>query len=336
MPQSILYKLLKFKCLVLSIGLFFISLLTGCDRLTDANQKDDGIPPAVPINVQITYSSDGEILIEWNANAEADLKGYNVYRKTENTEYSFLSFTSNNYFFDDSLYYDSTYYYKVTAVDIWNEESSPSAEVHSTPLNKYKPQKPRYLYINARNYVGKMSIYLSWFPSNESDIAGYNIYRSLNSSFTSDSSNLIAFSPVIEFTDTLNLKLYSDYYYKVQAVDKGGLLSDESSMISDHINEMAEMIYPPNDATVNYFSYFKIKTIKLPADYQIIVQSNEYSGEIWSSYFSSSIIDDTIDVKFNPPALYPYTNYYWRILTYTNSNSEPNSISTIYKFKVKN
>lgn len=333
--QVLLTSRMKFICqslFLLSATLFFVS---GCERPTDNNQTNDGVPPAVPVGVRIYYASDGEILVEWFSNTEPDLKGYNIYRKINKSVYQFLTFTTKSYYFDDSLNYEDEYFYRISALDIWGEESELSAEVSAKPINRFKPQKPRYVSINARNWEGKISIHLNWDLNEESDVAGYNIYRSLTASFTADSNSLIAFTNSIQFTDTNNLQLYTDYYYRLRAVDKGGLLSDESSLLSDKVLAMAEQIFPSNDAIVNYFTDFKIKTIELPADYKIIVQTNEYYGEFWSTNFYSSAVNDTIKVRFNPQYLYPYVYYYWRIITYTNSSAGPNSISPLYKFKVK-
>ena len=73
---------------------------------------------------------------------ESDLKGYNIYRKTNSTDYVFLTFTANSYWFDDSLSYTEKYFYKISAIDIWGEESQRSEEVSATPVNRYNPQKP--------------------------------------------------------------------------------------------------------------------------------------------------------------------------------------------------
>ena len=132
-----------------------------------------------------------------------------------------------------------------------------------------------------------------------------------------------------------NILFYQDYYYKIRVVDKGGLMSDESDLITDRVYEMATQVFPSNDSLVNYFDNFIIKTIKVPANYRILVQTNEYYGEFWSKDFSSSSVDDFINVKFNPPYLYPFVYYYWRVITFSNNSSEPNSISPLYKFKVR-
>jgi hypothetical protein len=315
--------------------LILISLQIGCERPTDNNQTDDGIPPAIPTGVQIYYASDGEIIIDWNNNSDADLKGYKIYRKIDDNVYTHLAFTTNNYWIDDSLSYDETYFYSISAIDIWGEESQRSSEVSAKPMNRYKPQKPRYIIINARNWEGKMSVFLSWEPNKETDIAGYNIYRSLNYNFTADSTTIIYFVKDIQFNDTNNIQLYVNYYYKIRAVDKGNLLSEESSVSSDQVMEMARQIFPSDDSFLNYFDYFLIKTIKIPAEYRILVQTNEFYGVHWQTDFSSSIVDDTIQVSFDPPYLEPYIYYYWRVITFSPNSSEPNSISPLYKFKVK-
>lgn len=332
----ILFDKLKLRWLIL----VFFSMISstihiGCERPTDVNQKDDGIPPAVPTGVQISYASDGEILVEWLPNSDIDLKGYNVYRKTSKSDFAFLTFTANSYWFDDSLSYNENYSYKISALDIWDEESQRSSEVSATPSNKFPPARPKYFNINARNWEGKISVFLSWEPNNESDVAGYNVYRSLNSSYTADSTTLVGFTSDIQFNDTANILIYKDYYYKIRAVDKGGLLSEESNVVSDQVYEMADQVFPSNDSLVNFFDYFIIKAVKVPANYRILVQTNEYFGEFWSKDFFSSTVDDTIQVEFNPPYLYPYTYYYWRIITFSNNSSEPNSISPLHKFKVK-
>lgn len=308
---------------------------TSCERPTDNTQTNDGVPPAVPTGVRISYASDGEILIEWFDNLEADLKGYNVYRKINKTDYYFLAFTNKSYYFDDSLNYDDQYYYRISAVDIWGEESEQSAEVFAKPINRYNPQKPRYFAVNARNWEGRISIFLNWEPNQESDIAGYNVYRNLNSTFNADSTTLIGFTNDIQYNDTSGIQLYTNYYYKIRAVDRGGLTSEESSYVSDQVFGIAGQIFPSNDTLVKYFNYFIIRAISSPAKYKILVQTNEFFGEFWSTEFSSSVTNDNISVLFNPSYLYPYVNYFWRVITYSNNNSEPNSISPLYKFKVK-
>ncbi len=95
------------------------------------------------------------------------------------------------------------------------------------------------------------------------------------------------------------------------------------------------MIFPKNNALVSPFENFIINAIQVPASYQIIVQTNEFFGEIWSTTISSLKTDDTLSISYNPDYIYSNKYYYWRIVTFSQDNSEPNSISRLYKFIIK-
>lgn len=309
-------------------------LLASCERPNDIEADDDGIPPAVPTGLAFYFSYDGEILIEWNSNAERDLDGYNIYRRINDGNYQLIQFTHDLYYLDDSLTYTDRYTYKISAVDNAGRESETSDSISTIPENKYNPQKPRYFEINARNWQGEKYVYLFWEQGYETDIAGYNIYRGMSESFTADSTTRVGFTETPFFSDLSARELYIDYYYKVKAVDKGGLLSSETSALTDEIFDIPAVIYPANNAYVPYFSSFRIKALKEPATYKIILQTNEFFGEIWSKETSSIIIDDTLDIPFDARGLSANTKYYWRIITYS-GGSGPNSISPVYSFSLK-
>ncbi len=318
-----------FRLLCLTI----ILLVSGCERPTDSGPGDSAIPPAVPVNIRVYFAYDGEILIVWSENREPGLSHYNIYRKEEDTDYQKIASTKNNYFFDDSLSYFSTYYYRVSAVDIWERESEKSSEVSAKPENLYAPKKPAGLFINARNWEGEKSIYLSWQRNHESDIAGYVIHRSESPDFMPDSSNQIKFTPHISFSDTSGLEIHKTYYYKIIAVDHGNLFSIPSDEVHDQIFDMPVLIHPENNMTLQYFREFILMAVNAPAAYKIIVQRNQYFDEFWTTEFSTNIINDTLKVPFNPVYLEPNKTYYWRAATYSVS-SEPNSISPINSFTV--
>ncbi len=322
---------MKFKYFILFLLLF----LVGCERPTGYNQTDSGIPPAVPSNPVVYAAYDGIILIYWQNNTEPDLKGYNIYRSEDSTYFKLIDFTTDNSFKDDSLNYNTKYFYRITAIDIWNQESRPSKIISAEPLNKYAPYTPAGLSINARNWEGRKSVYLWWKANPESDISGFKIYRSDKPGFNADTNTYIGFAAGLNFSDTLNLQFYTSYYYSIKAVDMGGLLSKQSNEVSDEIYESPKIIFPQNGVATPYFGQFIIKSIGRPAEYKVIVQDNQYFGEVWSTDFSSSIINDTLYIPFNANYIYPNTYYYWRIATYSNGGSEPNSISELYKFIIK-
>jgi hypothetical protein len=315
--------------------IIIIIFIQSCERPTEST-GDPGIPPAVPTGLIIFYASDGEITIDWRNNSEPDVKGYNVYRRTASTELVNIGFTQSSFFFDDSLYYDTTYYYRVSAVSIWNRESDLSDEVSAAPINRFSPRRPLWVQINARNWEGEKSVFLNWWRNEESDVAGYNIYRSTNPSFISDSSSFIGFTSSINFADTFQLSLYTNYYYKIKAVDKGGLLSEDSETKQDFILDIPEIIFPQDNSEVNFFTDFLILALDIPAAYRITVQTNPFFDEIWNSTIETNVINDTLKIRFNPPYLETGRIYYWRVSTYSGNSQDPNSISGLFSFILKN
>ena len=306
--------------------------VSSCDRQENIVQIDDGVPPAVPTNVSVFFAGDGEVVLQWRSNTEADLDKYKIYRGLVNNNFNFVGESRDNFFIDDSLLYNQEYFYRVSSVDLSGKESSLSNFISATPINKNPPSSPRGFQINARNWEGKKSFYLSWFKNKESDIAGYKIYRSEQSSFTADTNSLVGFTNRMDFNDTSNFSFYKDYYYKIKAVDKGGLESNPTDELKDRILEIPEVVYPQDNSEINVINNFVIKAIQEPATYKIVVQTNEFFGEFWSTQFSSEKTIDTLQVPFTPIFLDAGIYYYWRIATFTNDNSSPNSVSKLYKF----
>ncbi len=309
------------------------AIFSGCERNAPTDVTGDGLPPAVPTNVRVYSAYEGEIEIVWHANVEIDLKGYNIYRSTDSTNFSFIDFSDQNYYLDDSLNYSTKYFYRISAIDLENHESQLSSVVSAVPMNVYPPLAPRFPEINARNWLGEVSIYLTWDPGYETDIAGFYIYRSIASGFTPDSTSLAGFSPSPDFSDTSNLSLLTRYYYKIVAVDKGNLKSDPSSEVNDEILPMAGIVYPAGTIRANTLT-FKFIAVSVPATYEISLQTNPFFGEIWSKDVTINTINDTVSVDYDGNSVSYNISYYWRVATYTNS-SDPNSISPLTEFLIQ-
>lgn len=93
----------------------------------------DSFPPAVPGGLQAVFSGPGQrpfIDLVWTPVTDADLAGYNIYRREEGTS----SFKVNAEtaktpaFRDTSVEPEKTYFYSVTAVDVRGNESARSEE----------------------------------------------------------------------------------------------------------------------------------------------------------------------------------------------------------------
>lgn len=321
------------KKLYLVFLLIMIAFSTGCERERPTEALDDGLPPEPPRNLRIYASYDGEVGIEWSRNVEPDISGYNIYKCINDTvDFKQIDFTPSNYYRETGLYYDSLYAYKATAVDEQERESGFSDIVKTRPRNYYRPYSPRNLIINARNWDDSLMIYLNWQSYLDTDIKGFRIYRSTKPNFVADSVSYHAFTEDNFYTDTKEPELLKDYYYKVKAEDKGGLVSESAAEANDVILNKPEMLFPPNDTSLSRFGSFKIKTASRPANYKIVIQTNKIYGVFKEVEFTSNKTDTEISVPFDSYGFTDYRTYYWRIFTYTKNPEQPNSFTEFHSF----
>lgn len=103
--------------------------------------------PAAPSNLDGT-SGDQEVVLTWDANSEDDLAGYHLYRSTSNISsisgmdpVNGSNLIQNANFTDTDLENGTTYYYRLTAVDENNNESSTSSQLEITPFSD-PPDRP--------------------------------------------------------------------------------------------------------------------------------------------------------------------------------------------------
>lgn len=91
-------------------------------------------PPAAPtgLTVNAFYSA---VELNWDDNTEGDLAGYTVYRSTSSGSSGSViatGLTTSDYT-DDTVVNDTTYYYSVTATDVFTNESAHSVKRFATP-----------------------------------------------------------------------------------------------------------------------------------------------------------------------------------------------------------
>lgn len=97
----------------------------------------DVFPPAAPTGLQAVASGVGQqpfIDLTWAPNTEADLAGYNVYRREEGQQPAKINaeLVKTPTFRDAKVQAGKTYLYAVSAVDLQNNESSKSQEASET------------------------------------------------------------------------------------------------------------------------------------------------------------------------------------------------------------
>lgn len=114
------------------------------------------LPPAKVTGVSADVTSNS-VSLNWQANSESDLAGYNVYRSNQSGgTYTKLNtaLVATSAFLDDSVAAATTYYYKVTAVDIDGNESELSSTLSITTD---APANSNQVWINEFHYDNKGS-----------------------------------------------------------------------------------------------------------------------------------------------------------------------------------
>ncbi len=295
------------------------------------------LPPPTPQNVKIVSAVDGVIVIEWQALSGIGIGKYFIYRGINNpSNLKFLDSTYDNYYSDDSLYYDSTYYYAIASVNRAGEQSKLSKTVSAKPVNVYAPYPPFGLSINARNWNDTLTVNLAWNAPLESDINHYEIYRGATEEFGVSSKTFVGATPNVFFVDSKNLKLLTDYYYKVVSVDNGGLKSKPTGAIRDVILDRPIILSPKQDAVVPQYFNFRFVTCSREADYKIIIQSNKLFGVVAELAVGTKAANDTVSVGYDAYYLDGNRTYYWRVISYSGFSAQANSFSKLGTFKISN
>ena len=325
------------KSIFSSIIILFFFLTTGCDREEIVTPVEDGLPPAPPENLRVYYEADGEVGIEWFYTSTNAVK-FLVFRSVnDSSQFKMIEETSRNYFFDKNLHYDSVYYYKVSVVNKNNQkESDPSNIISANPVNKYNPLPLRELLVYGRNIDGVLQFELNLYPNYESDILGYEIFKSRTEIFEADSSTMLTFTNSFSFRDTNDVQILTPYFYKARVVDKGGLKSDFSSVQSDLILDEPELLFPPDDTTITEISNFSFRTISVPAYYRLEVWLFERMNGVFEINFFSEETNSIIDIEFSDYRLERYKNYTWNVYASTKKDGPYNSKGEYFNFSIVN
>ncbi|HYO08053.1 MAG TPA: Ig-like domain-containing protein [Tepidisphaeraceae bacterium] len=203
-----------------------------------ATRTNDSGAPANPAGLAAVASVSG-IALNWNNNGEADLKGYNVYRSTTAggpwTKLNAAPFVNSDYV-DGSAPAGVASFYKVTAVDTSSNESSGSFVNATRPSNDTTaPAKPTIV----STTPASTGIAIDWSNNGESDLAGYNVYRSADGStgWVKLNGSLL----IDSFFNDPGAPAGSISYYRVSAVDNS---SNESAFATTSATRPADTTAP--------------------------------------------------------------------------------------------
>ncbi|MDF2923819.1 MAG: hypothetical protein K0R57_2733 [Paenibacillaceae bacterium] len=269
----------------------------------------DLAPPAAPAGLAVTSASPYSVALEWNANSESDLRGYNLYRGTS-PHFTPDSYTKLATWLQDASYTDrlelipgTAYYYKLTAVDLAGNESSPSGEASAVPpADASAPAVPGAL-IAGTDEAG--TILLDWGDNGEEDFSHYRLYRGTNADFAPEAAALVGGSLTVSGyrdEDALQGRLY---YYKLTAVDRIGLESQAASVVQaaipDAYKKRALLIVLSEELIPGDIS-LKQRLEALGCKVSVINHNNLTGAEgegFDFIYFSSSVYESRVGALFN-------------------------------------
>lgn len=196
-------------------------------RVIGANGKEAGWssfvilpvvpPPDQPIDVTPTATADG-VRLTWRARGG----NYRIFRKAQGEDFTPVATVQQPQWTDANADFGKPYTYQVqTVVKLGNNkeaESDLSAEAFITPVDQFPPAPPSGL----RPSAAVNSIELAWDRNNESDLAGYRIYRTTVTA--------LAAAPLEKLADIGQIPSYSDrnvehgktYRYALSAIDRAG------------------------------------------------------------------------------------------------------------------
>lgn len=191
------------------------------DRWADIFVKPVQPRPETPLHI-IAANNGQEIRLTWLGARDNENIWYRIYKGTEENNEKLIATVKDNSYTDSSSNAKTTYYYKISAANVAGLES-PLSEAVSAKTDDSRPLTPSSLYTipDIDNQVR-----LLWAANPESDIKGYNVYRSnkISGSYKKLNSEPI---PEPEYVDD-GLKKDTTYYYQVIALDNSGHESQRS------------------------------------------------------------------------------------------------------------
>lgn len=196
----------------------------------------DVTPPSVPRDLAVIDPQIGtELKLDWSANSESDLAGYNLYRDTT-ADGTFATKVNTDplgvtTYADKGLTRSTPYFYKIEAVDTTGNRSALSTAVSGTPVDKTPPIPPGGLSI-VDLHTGR-DLNLSWTANTtDDDLTGYNLYRSTSSTGPFAKVNTTLLDGRITSYRESGLPRDQTFWYYLTAVDQTGNESPPANRVS--------------------------------------------------------------------------------------------------------
>lgn len=212
----------------------FDDIVSNFSKITSATTKP--LPGQIR-KLEATIDLPKKIQLAWGESPSKDVVAYNIYRASSATGSFSKIYTARagDNRFDDVISEDGKiHFYKITTVDKDNLESK-IKEV--TPVMGSTLPKPRMPQITLAMIEGDKMI-LNWVATDDRTVS-YNIYKIAKEGWASSKEILIPNVTGQRFEDP-DVVRGVEYAYKLQAIDKNGLLSettDKSTLLLPKIVE---------------------------------------------------------------------------------------------------
>ncbi|MCB9857260.1 MAG: fibronectin type III domain-containing protein [Phycisphaerales bacterium] len=187
-------------------------------------------PPVRPRGLTAT-SGEGKVTLNWIDNFDS-VEFYNVYRSTTSGgPYTIIASPWMSDYIDTNVISGTTYYYVVTAVNEFSDESPTSDEASATPTMPVPPPS------NVSATASISSVYLAWDWVTDNRVGGYGIYRSTTSGGPYSQASAVQDN---NWTDT-NVVAGTTYYYVVVSIYN----SQSESAYSAEVSATPGDFFPP-------------------------------------------------------------------------------------------
>ncbi|MCI0432871.1 MAG: fibronectin type III domain-containing protein, partial [Gemmatimonadetes bacterium] len=147
-------------------------------NVTSATTAADTTPPSVPTGLTATATGSQSITLDWNASTDTGGSGLAAYRLYREGMLLTAVAAGTTSYTDPTVLPDTSYSYRVSAIDNAGNESTPSAAAGATtPADTVAPSPPSGL---TAVPVGATRIDLTWNAATDtggSGLAGYRVFR---------------------------------------------------------------------------------------------------------------------------------------------------------------
>jgi Leucine-rich repeat (LRR) protein len=241
----------------------------------------DSIAPGTPANFR-AYPRNESIYFTWSAVNVADLKHYLIsYGTTDSTLTMLDSATTTNTTIAN-LTNGTTYYFNIRAVDLWDNESNPSATISSSP-DGTPPAIPDSLKASPSD----SRIVLTWNAVADADLANYRIYKGTSPSPTTYYTNTTALS----YTDN-NTANTVTYYYRLTTMDQAGnesAYSAEASATPVNTSPPATTVISAVASNEQVYIRWQSTTINDFNYYELFLDDHAFADSLYGNTTSNSI-----------------------------------------------